>query len=109
MSQIEYGVIAELPDEATAREYIAWLTEGGHVGEVVSGGALVGDVVRLDPEGEGAGVRVMSRYRFGSRKDYERYVERDAPRLRADGLARFGPERGITMRRVVGEVVWTCG
>jgi hypothetical protein len=108
MIEIEYAVIADLPDEATAQEYLAWLTDGGHVGEVVGGGASVGEAVRLDPEvgegGDGGRVRVMSRYRFPSRAAFDGYVRDHAPRLRADGLARFGAERGISMMRIVGEV-----
>jgi hypothetical protein len=100
--RLAYMVIATLPSEAMAAEYVAWLL-GGHVAAVVAGGAAVGEVIRLDAEAGGP-PRVMSRYEFASRAAFERYVAEVAPGLRAEGLEKFGPSRGVRYERLVGEV-----
>lgn len=80
--------------------YLDWLT-GGHIQEVIEGGALCGHaVLQTDPPAP----IVVSRYRFPSIAAYETYVAQTAPRLRADGLARFGPQTGIAMERTLGAV-----
>ena len=108
MTRILYGVICTLPDEALATEYLAWL-EGGHVDAVVKGGAHSAMIVRLERapgDGLAAGcVQVMTQYIFSTREQFDQYVAVHAPALRADGLKRFGPERGIRMQRVLGEIV----
>lgn len=111
-SRILYMVAATLPDEATAREYIAWL-EDGHIDQIVgagaeggevSGGAHSGMIVRIDtPPGERP--RVETHYVFSTRENYDRYIASRAPALRAEGLKRFPPERGIVFERRVGEIV----
>lgn len=102
MTALAYTVIATLPDEAVAREYVGWLL-GGHVREVVRHGAMSARVVRVtDPP---VPIQVESRYVFPSAGVYERYVATAAPALRAEGLARFGPERGVSFARRVGMVV----
>ncbi|MGD9693814.1 MAG: DUF4286 family protein [Phycisphaerales bacterium] len=98
--RILYTVTATLPDEATAAEYISWL-EDGHVDQVVAAGAHSGMIIRL----EGPTLRVQTQYVFSTRETFDRYVERDAPALRADGLKRFPPERGIAFSREIGEIV----
>lgn len=103
--RICYQVVATLPDEATAREYVAWL-EDGHVDQVVAAGAHSAMIVRLDADGvNGAKPRVMTQYVFSTREVFERYVAVHAPALRADGLKRFGPERGVSFQRLQGVVV----
>lgn len=102
MSAIAYTVIATLPDESTAREYIAWL-EDGHVDEVLRAGAHSGMIVRVeDPPRP---IRVETRYIFSTRGRFEEYLRAAAPALRAEGLRRFPPERGVTFERRVGVVV----
>ncbi len=103
--RILYSVVATLPDEALAGEYMAWLA-GGHVQGVIDGGAESGVVVRLDPESGEQGIRVMSQYVFGDRAAFDRYEREAAPALRADGLARFGAEtgKGVTFQRSVGVI-----
>lgn len=107
MPRIAYTVTARIPGQALAAEYIQWL-EGGHVDAVVAGGAESGMIVRLDPaegeSGEGT-VEVETRYIFPSREAFDWYVEHVAPRLRAEGTARFGRERGIRFERRTGVVV----
>ncbi len=101
---ILYAVIATLPDEAVRERYAAWLV-GGHVQQVCKGGASRASVVKLD----GQPLRVMARYEFATRGGLERYLAEHAPRLRAEGLALFGPETGVTFERLTGEVVGEFG
>lgn len=96
------------PDSQVAAEYVSWL-ENGHVDLVVNAGAHSAMIVRIDtPAGidSAAGpIRVMTQYVFPTRAVFDRYVAEFAPALRAEGLARFGPERGIRMERLTGEIV----
>ena len=108
MTRIAYTVTATLPDDSTAREYIAWL-EDGHVDAVVAAGADSAMIVRLDPPVLQAlppgSVEVETRYVFSTRDLFDRYIEHAAPALRADGLRRFGPERGIRYERRTGVIL----
>lgn len=99
MDRIAYTVTATLPDEALAREFADWLL-AGHVSKVLAAGARAAEVVRLD--GPPAPRRVEVRYVFSSRADLDRYLETHAPGLRAEGLQRFGPDRGVTFDRTIG-------
>ncbi len=101
MRAIAYTVIATLPDEGTASEYLAWLREG-HVAAVIHGGAESGEIVRVTEPG--LPLQIEVRYRFSSREAFERYVRDFAGPLRADGIQRFPPERGIRFERRLGEV-----
>lgn len=94
-----YTVTAELPSADIAREFLAWL-EDDHLREVVAAGALDGEATLLDGDGH----VVECRYRFASREAFAAYEAGPAEALRADGRARFGPERGVKMRRATGEV-----
>lgn len=98
-TEILYAVIATLPDEPTRVRYIDWLLQG-HIQQVCAGGATSASVIRLD----GQSLRVMARYTFPTRDDLERYIATYAPRLRAEGLALFGPETGVTFERLTGQV-----
>jgi len=105
MPDLHYAVTAFCPSAEVADEYAAWLTTGGHLQAVLDGGADRAAAVRLDPTTEEpAIVRVVSLYRFSSREAFARYESDHAPRLRADGLGRFG-DRGIRFERQVGEVL----
>lgn len=91
-----YAVTATLPVPEVAQAYVRWLLEG-HVQEVIRGGAASAEVVRLDPDPSqpsGGPVLVVSRYVFPTREAYDRYAAEHAPRLRAEGLAKFGPGAG---------------
>lgn len=108
MARIAYTVTATLPDDATARESIEWL-EDGHVDAVVAAGAHSAMIVRLDspapqtlPPGS---VQVETRYMFSTRDLFDRYLEHAAPGLRAEGLKRFSPERGIRYERRTGVII----
>jgi len=101
MAAISYTVVATLPDEQTASEYIAWL-EGGHVAEVVGAGANNGMIIRIqDPA---TPIQVETRYLFANQAAFDRYVREAAPGLRAAGLGRFPLSRGIRFERRVGTV-----
>jgi len=90
-----YGVMATLPDERTLDDYLDWL-RGGHLEDVVRAGAVSAVASRLvDPPHP---LRVETRYLFASRAEYESYLTDHAPRLRAQGLARFG-SRGVGFAR----------
>ncbi len=100
---IRYTVAAEFEDATVAEAWVAWLRDG-HLADVIAGGAIDAEVVAID--GESATPVVFEvRYRFADRASLDRYFEVDAPRLRAEGLAKFPPERGIRYRRSVGAVV----
>jgi hypothetical protein len=103
MERLAYTVIATLPDAATATEYAEWLV-GGHVQQVLAGGALRAAVVRV--EGLVDRFQVESRYVFENRADFDRYVAETAPKLRAEGLLRFPPARGVAFERRIATVVW---
>jgi hypothetical protein len=104
---IAYTVTAEFDDPAVAQEWIAWLRDG-HLAAVIAGGALDATIVQLDRDaggGESDGpIRCEVRYHFASRESFRRYEQEHAPRLRAEGLLRFPPHRGIKMARSVGTV-----
>ena len=95
-----YVVHATFRDPATLEAWVAWLRDG-HLEDVMAGGALSAEVVRVDGDALAAEVR----YRFASRESFVRYERDFAPRLRAEGLALFPSERGVTYRRSTGEVV----
>jgi hypothetical protein len=97
-----YAVIATLPDDATRDRYVTWLRTG-HIQQVCTGGAADAAVIALDGEPR----RVMSRYSFATRERLERYLAEHAPRLRAEGLALFGPETGVRFERLTGDVMVT--
>lgn len=99
---IAYSVIATLPDQATADEYVSWL-EDGHIAAVIAGGAHSGVIVRItDPS---VPIQIETRYTFTTRQAFDRYTQSFAPSLRANGLRRFSPDRGITFQRRIGDVI----
>lgn len=101
MSEIAYTVVARIPDESIAREYVAWL-EDGHLAGVLEGGARSAQIIRIDDPA--SPIRVETQYAFESRADFDRYEAEVAPALRADGLARW-PGRGVTFERSIGHIV----
>jgi hypothetical protein len=98
---LAYTVISEIADPAIAEEFLGWIRP--HAAEVVAAGARSAAVVRLD--GEAPPVRLEMRYLFASRAAFAAYERDHAPRLRAEGLARFPPERGVRLSRTLGEIV----
>ena len=100
---IAYTVTAEFASPELVDRYIAWLS-GGHVKAVCDGGAASAEVVRLDGV-SGEPLTVSVRYQFPDRGTLEAYFTEHAPRLRAEGLALFGPGSGVTFTRSTGVVV----
>ncbi len=103
--QLAYTVHAsfEGDDPRLVDRWIAWLRDE-HLDDVRRAGALTAMVVRLDVD-EGQRPRCEARYHFASRSAFATYERDHAPRLRAEGLARFPPELGIRYLRSVGEIV----
>jgi len=97
-----YMVTASLPDEDTRRAYLEWLQDG-HLDQVKQGGANSAMLVKVtDPA---APLEVASIYTFPSREAFDGYLRDHAPRLRSEGLARFGPQSGVTFRRQIGTIL----
>lgn len=108
MARICYAVVATLPDNQIADEYVRWL-EDGHVDQVLNAGAHSAMIVRLDraaDDGLGPAERqIMTQYIFSTREVFDRYVSVHAPALRADGVKRFGGVQGVRFERRLGEIV----
>lgn len=105
MAKVFYAVTATLPGRDLASEYVGWL-EGGHVGDVMAGGATWAAIVRLDPpKDDPDSVRIETQYVFPSRGVFDHYEREHAPSLREIGRDRFGG-RGVTFERRVGEMVF---
>jgi len=103
MSAVAYTVSVTFADAKLADEWLRWL-RGGHLTELLSGGASDAEVIELD----GGPCRSFEvRYHFPSRTMFEDYERDHAPRLRAEGLRLFGPEKGAVYRRSLGTVVTT--
>lgn len=113
-AQFLYSVRSTFTNRAVREEFIAWLA-GGHLADVVRAGALDAELVELvelvdsvglaPPEGAGTGATpdvipdIETRYHFASREAFEAYASGPAIPLRAEGAAKFPPERGIVMTR----------
>jgi hypothetical protein len=100
-----YTVVCTFDDARVAEEWITWLRDE-HLAEVCAAGAMDAEVIRCD--GLAGHARCEVRYHFASREAFEAYQRDHAPRLRAEGLKRFPPERGLKYERTTGEVVVTC-
>lgn len=106
MAAIAYTVRATLPSSEVAGEFLDWLV-GGHMAGVIAGGADRAEAVRVSDPGEPAVVE--ARYRFPDRAAFDRYEREHAPALRAEGLERFGPGRGIVFERTIGTILGPAG
>lgn len=99
MSDIAYEVNVEL-DAGIEAAYRAWL--GDHVGELLALpgflDARVFDVV--EPAPAPGRVALCVQYRVRDAAALQAYFEEHAPRLRADGIARFDG-RFVATRRVL--------
>lgn len=102
-----YTVIGDFEDPAVAAEWVAWL-QHGHLDQVLVGGALEAVLVRLAPSAA-APLRFEVRYRFADAAAFAQYERDHAPRLRAEGLAKFPASRGVRMSRSTGEILDTRG
>lgn len=97
MSEVVYEVNIDL-DAAVEAEYRAWLV--GHVDEILALpgfiDARVSDVV--DPAAAPGRIAICMHYRLHDAAALQDYFEHHAPRLRADGIARFGGRFNATRR-----------
>ena len=96
---IAYTVAVTFSNPGLAEDWLRWLMEG-HIADVLAGGATDAEIVALDGPDHAYEVR----YHFPSREAFALYEKEHAPRLRAEGLARFPVDKGITYRRSVGVV-----
>lgn len=99
---VAYTVHATVPSAQIQRAYLAWLIDG-HIAEVMAVGAASAQVVSLDTE-PGGPMTVEVRYTFADRSALELYLAKHAPRLRAAGGEKFGPDTGVRFQRTVGEI-----
>lgn len=100
MPEVAYTVMATLPDANTAQEWLAWL-RSEHIADVLAGGATAAEIITLDQPA----LTYEVCYRFSSREAFDHYEREVASRLRAEGLKRFPPEKGIKYHRTVGVVL----
>jgi hypothetical protein len=97
---LRYTVTVKLPDAATAERFVTWL-RGGHIAEVIAGGATSAEICRVD----GDAITYDISYRFPSRAAFATYERDHAPRLREEGRTLFPPAAGIVYQRRVADVV----
>lgn len=90
------------PDVLAA--YRVWL--GDHIAEILALGGFVAATVFADdaPDPDGW-ARLVVYYTLENRDALDRYLAHDAPRLRADGVARFGDRFAATRRILTVESV----
>lgn len=100
MTKIAYTVSCSIADEEKVTAWLGWL-RGGHIREVLAGGAESAQIVRLDG---GPPVVCEVRYVFPGRVAYDAYIRDHAPRLREEGLKKFPPGAGFSYSRSVGEI-----
>jgi quinol monooxygenase YgiN len=95
-----YEVSIRVTPEASAA-YRDWLT--AHVAEMLAfEGFTRAEVFEDDPDADGA-ARLVVHYHVRDVAALDRYLAEDAPRMRADGLARFG-DRFTATRRILRRV-----
>ena len=99
MAKIVYTVSATFTRDDVEAEWLRWL-RGGHIADVLAGGATDAEIVRLDGDGNSYQIR----YHFPSRDAFTAYERDHAPRLRAEGLRLFPPDKGVAYHRSVGDV-----
>ena len=95
-SVVVYSVRTTFGDTATRDRYVEWLRNGHCLAMVREGGAMSGEVSVWE---DGT---VEARYLFGTRGDFEAYVDGPAEALRADTALLFPPESGIQVERRLG-------
>lgn len=101
MDRVWYSVVARMPNKSLVDRYVSWLREG-HIQAVLDGGANRAAIIECDSTEDSLRVRTL--YEFPSRDAFDRYVRDFAPTLRAEGLARFGSDQGVTFEREIGTI-----
>jgi hypothetical protein len=97
--KIAYTVAVTFSDSSLVEDWLSWL-QGGHIADVLAGGASDVEIIEMEASSPSFEIR----YHFPSREGFANYEKEHAPRLRAEGLARFPAEKGIIYRRSVGVV-----
>lgn len=94
-----YVVACQFDEEASgvAQAWLDWLRQR-HLQEVLDAGALSAEILQLSADPPHFEIH----YRFASAEDFARYERDEAPRLKADGLARFPLELGLNYQRRTG-------
>lgn len=84
-------------DSAIHAEYLRWLET--HVAEILALPGFTGaDVLEVLDPAEAGRLRVCMLYRLVDEPALQTYLREHAPRLRAEGLARFGDRMRATRR-----------
>lgn len=87
--------------EDIAGRWLDWLGER-HLAEVLAAGAISAEIFQMkEPP-----LQFEIHYRFASELDFAHYEQNHAPRLRADGLARFPLSLGLSYERRSGYLVY---
>ena len=98
MSAVVYEVSADV-DAAIGDEYLHWL--GPHVAEILAlPGFTRAEVFEVVDPASPDMLRVCMRYHLADEAALQAYLREHAPRLRADGIVRFG-DRMRAQRRVM--------
>lgn len=104
MTRLYYEVNVSFTDRALAAEWLRWMEEV-HLTDVLEAGASAGRVVRLDNDSPSESHQAfVAQYEFVDRDAFETYLRDHAPRLRAEGLARFPPDKAQYTRRI-GQII----
>lgn len=82
-----------------ADAYRAWLA--GHVAEMLAFDGFTDAEVWRDTEADADAARIVVHYRLRDRAALDAYLRDHAPRMRADGLARFGDALAVARRVLV--------
>lgn len=85
-------------DVAVYVEYCAWLTEHMQAMLALPGFVSAEALARRDPPPASGQRSLCTLYRLASSDDLDRYLREDAPRMRADGVARFGGQFSASRR-----------
>lgn len=96
-----YSVRSTFTNAEVRADFIAWL-RGGHLADVVKAGAIDAELVEFELPTDapaGAIADVETRYHFASRAAFDAYANGPAVPLRAEGMTKFPPSRGIVMTR----------
>ena len=94
---LAYEVEAEASNAETLDRYLRWIADEHLVEVRACAGVRRAELIQLD------GLRARTSYRFESRLAHARYLERDAPRLRARGRELFREDE-VSMSRIEGTV-----
>ena len=100
MSAVVYEVNLAI-DAGVIDAYRAWLA--GHVAEILALPGFTGATTWTvsEPPAPAGQVHLCVQYRLDSMASLEAYLREHAPRLRADGIARFGDAMRATRRILV--------